>query len=112
MKKIEVSLQNLKSEVSSFYATEEWHFMGMNGVDVDGRVEVQWFFVPYNDEEEPRCLTCLVEHDALIPSLTELIPSAWASEGEFYDFFDVKIENAEKGFFLDEDDQRPLRERP
>ena len=127
MERIEVTLENLQESVSSFYQSGEWHYIGMNGVDEENTVEVQWIFSPYDGVRELKLLHCTVERSVertvegtvegtveespTIPSLNALIPSAWATEGEFVDMFDLKVEGAKKGFFLEADSPQPLKDR-
>jgi len=47
-----------------------------------------------------------------IPSITDIVPSAWVAEAELVDLIDIKIENTEKGFVLEPDSETgPLRKK-
>jgi NADH:ubiquinone oxidoreductase subunit C len=112
MKRIEISIENLKTDISNFYNQEKHHFVVMNAVDLGEKIEVQWFFCDY---EPPCAITAFctqIQPTNEIPSIRDLISSAWVAEAELVDLMDIKIENTSKGFVLEPDfESGPLRKK-
>jgi NADH:ubiquinone oxidoreductase subunit C len=111
MNKIEVNLGSVKDEIKSFYKEKEHFYVAMNGIDVGNGVEVQWFFVDYSNPNNMTVFTLIAGYEETIPSINSFIPSAWVTEAEFYDLFNVEIEGCKKGFFLEEDSNNPPHRR-
>lgn len=103
MKRIETSTGSLKTDIGNFYHPERQHFMVINAVDLGGKIEVQWFFSAYAPPYETTVFTLVVQPEEEIPSVRDIIPSAWVAEAELADLMDIRIENTEKGFVLDPD---------
>ncbi len=103
MKKIETTLANLKRDLSSFYKENLHHFMVMNAVQAGDKMEIQWFFSDYAHPCETTCFFALINKDEEIPSIKDIVVSAWVAEAELVDLMDIKIENTSKGFVLEPD---------
>lgn len=110
MQKIEVSLENVREEIKSFYDYKQWHFLTLNGVALeDNKLEIQWIFSRYEAMDETVIYYAVIGYDDLIPSIVDIIPSAEISQRELVDMFGVAVEGSEKGLYLDEDSmQSPL----
>lgn len=112
MKRIETSIENLKNDIRGFYKPEHHHFIVMNAVDLGEKIEVQWFFSDYGEPYEIIAFCVQVSPDIEIPSIREIISSAWVAEAELVDLIDIKIENTSKGFVLEPDfETGPLRKK-
>ena len=111
MKKVEVTISNLRDKIEEFYDEKEWHFITLNGVALeDDLVEVQWIFSKYEAKEDIVVLYCQISYSQVVPSIVEIIPSAIISQRELVDMFGMDVEGSEKGLYLDEDSlQTPLR---
>jgi NADH:ubiquinone oxidoreductase subunit C len=110
MRKIEVTLENVREEIQSFYEYNKWHFLTINGVALaDNILEVQWIFSKYEAMDEVIIFFAHAKYADLIPSVADIIPSAIISQRELVDMFGVVVEGSEKGLYLDEDSlQAPL----
>jgi NADH:ubiquinone oxidoreductase subunit C len=112
MKRIETTPETLKTDIGNFYNVENHHFIVSNIVDLGEKLELQWFFCDY---EHPGTVTMFVmqtDPTIQIPSICEIVPSAWVGEAELVDLMGVNIENAKKGFVLEDDfDGAPLRKK-
>lgn len=112
MKKVETSLENLKKDIGTFYRTDKQHFVVMNAVDLNDKLEVQWFFSDYDPPYEVTAFYTYIQPEEEIPSLKEHIASAWVAEAELVDLMDLRIENTAPGFVLEEDSEKaPLRKK-
>ncbi len=112
MKRIEVTLDKLVEEVGKFYRFDQHHFIVMNAVDMGDEVELQWFFSHYNQPDEVTMFAARSGYNNVIPSITKVVPSAWVAEAELVDLMGINIENAKKGFVLEEDfEGSPLRKK-
>lgn len=112
MKKIETSLQNLKSDIGNFYKVSEHHFMVMNAVDLGEKMELQWFFCDYAHPCGITMFYTQCDPAELIPSINDIVASAWVAEAELVDLMGIEIENAQKGFVLESDSlEKPLRKK-
>lgn len=109
MRKIKSSLQDIVQDIQEFYRVKEYHFMTLNGVALEANlIEVQWIFASY-EEGAITLFYVQVSEDALIPSIAHLIPSAMLSQREIVDMFGLKVEDSQRGLYLDEDSlQKPL----
>ena len=112
MKRIDITLENLKLDIANFYRRDKHHFIVMNAVDLGPKIEVQWFFSDYDYPCEVTAFCTQVEPNEEIPSLKNLIASAWVAEAELVDLIDIHIEDTEKGFVLEADSEfAPLRKK-
>ena len=117
MKRVETSIENVKNDIRNFYHPELHHFIVMNAVELGEksdscRIEVQWFFCDYASPSEITAFCAQVTPDVEIPSMTDIISSAWVAEAELVDLIDIKIENTSKGFVLEPDfETGPLRKK-
>ncbi len=103
MKKIETTLENLKKDISAFYREDIQHFMVMNAVEVGDKMEVQWFFADYAHPCETTCFYAMINPNEEVPSIKDIVLSAWVAEAELVDLMNIKIENTTKGFVLEPD---------
>jgi len=112
LKRIETTLENLKNEIRNFYNPELNHFIVINAVDLGEKIEVQWFFT---DNASPFTITAIciqIEPVIEIPSITDIVASAWVAEAELVDLMDIKIEKTARGFVLEPDfESGPLRKK-
>jgi hypothetical protein len=112
MNRIDTTLQNVKADIGKFYRYDKHHFIVMNAVDLGQKTEVQWFFSDYEYPCEVTAFCAQVELNEEIPSLKDIISSAWVAEAELVDLIDINIENTEKGFVLEPDSEfAPLRKK-
>lgn len=112
MKRIESTLENIKTDIGNYYKSEEHHFIVMNAVELGGMIEVQWFFCDYKYPSETTTFFIQVQPDVEIPSITGIVASAWVAEAELVDLMNIKIENTTKGFVLEPDvESGPLRKK-
>jgi NADH:ubiquinone oxidoreductase subunit C len=114
MEKIEVPFNQAHARIREFYNVEKHHFIAMNGIDHGAeKLEVQWFFANYEIPGDVTMFATFTNFQDTIPSMGDFIKSAWVTECEFYDLFDVKVEGAKKGFVLepDQQDNAPLRRK-
>jgi NADH:ubiquinone oxidoreductase subunit C len=112
MKRIETSIDKIKNDIRNFYKPELYHFMVINAVELAEKIEVQWFFCDYAQPAEVTAFCIQVQPDIEIPSITDIITSAWVAEAELVDLMNIKIENTSKGFVLEPDfESGPLRKK-
>lgn len=107
MKKIEVTLENIREKIKEFYDERKWHFITLNGVALENeRVEIQWMFSKYEVMDEVVIFFAEINYDETVPSIVDMIPSAIISQREIVDMFGVDVEGSSKGLYLDEDSQQ------
>ena len=112
MNKIETTLATLKKDIDAFYIPELHHFMVMNAVEVGDKIEVQWFFSDYAHPCATTCFFALINPAEEIPSIKDIVVSAWVAEAELVDLMNIRIENTAKGFVLEPDfESGPLRKK-
>lgn len=110
MKRIETTIENVKKDIRDFYHPEQHHFIVMNAVDLGEKIEVQWFFSEYSEPFGITVFCATITPDVEVPSMRDVVVSAWVAEAELVDLIDIKIENTSKGFVLEPDsDSGPLR---
>jgi len=110
MKKIEVTLKNVVNVIREFYKPKVHHFLTLNGVALDeSTTEIQWIFSNYKELDHTTVFLTHVKDGDIIPSIVDIIPSAIISQREIVDMFGIKVEDSERGLYLDEDSlQKPL----
>ena len=112
MRRVESSIENLKGNIADFYKPDQHHFIVINAVDLGEKIEVQWFFSNYERPYEITVFCAQVLPTERIPSLKDIISSAWVAEAELVDLIDINIENTAKGFVLEPDSETaPLRKK-
>jgi NADH:ubiquinone oxidoreductase subunit C len=112
MKRIETTLDTVKSDIGNFYKVDLHHFIVMNIVDLGEKLEVQWFFADYAQPCDVTMFVTQMDPSVQIPSICNSVVSAWAAEAELVDLMGVNIENAKKGFVLEDDfEGAPLRKK-
>ena len=103
MKKIETTLANLRKDIAAFYKPELHHFMVMNAVETGEQMEVQWFLADYAHPCETTCFYTMIGRDEEVPSIKDIVLSAWVAEAELVDLMNINVENTAKGFVLEPD---------
>lgn len=112
MNRIDTTIQNVKADIGNFYKYDKHHFIVMNAVDLGQKIEVQWFFSDYDYPCEVTAFCTQIEPTEVVPSMKDMIASAWVAEAELVDLIDINIENTEKGFVLEADSEyAPLRKK-
>ena len=104
MKKVEVTLQNVKEKIAEFYDERVWHFITLNGVALaEEKTEVQWIFSKYESLDDVVIYFAEINQEDTVPSVVEIIPSAIISQRELVDMFGIKVEDSTAGLYLDKD---------
>lgn len=103
MNKIETKIATLKEDIRNFYDAGKHHFMVMNAVEVGQQMEVQWFFADYAPPADITVFFAMINPADEVPSIRDIIASAWVAEAELVDLMNIKIENTDKGFVLEPD---------
>jgi len=112
MKRIESTIKTVKADIASFYEYDKHHFIVMNAVDMGPKIEVQWFFSDYEYPCEVTAFCVQIDPTEQVPSLKDMIASAWVAEAELVDLIDINIQDTEKGFVLEPDSEfAPLRKK-
>jgi len=112
MKRIDLPLDRVVDEIGKFYQFDRHHFIVMNAVDLGDSIELQWFFSDYAAPGEVTMFAAKTDASHIIPSITRVVPSAWVAEAELVDLMGINIENAKKGFVVEEDfEGAPLRKK-
>ena len=112
MKRINTTIQNVKGDIAAFYQYDKHHFTVMNAVDLGQKIEVQWFFSDYDFPCDVTAFCTQIEPNEVVPSIKDIIASAWVAEAELVDLIDINIENTKKGFVLEADSEyAPLRKK-
>ncbi|WP_300364693.1 NADH-quinone oxidoreductase subunit C [Hydrogenimonas sp.] len=111
MKKIETTLERVVKTIEEFYDRYEWHFLTLNGIDLDdGKIELQWIFAKYGAKDETVVFYCITDYETEVPSIVKLIPSAIMGEREVVDMFGLTIEGIEGKLYLSDDSLKtPLK---
>lgn len=104
--RIESTLVDIVKDIEKFYEKEIWHFLTLNGVQLDETTtEIQWIFSKYGTTDEVVMFHLNVTKDDVVPSVTNILPSAIISQREIVDMFGIEVENSSKGLYLDEDSE-------
>jgi Ni,Fe-hydrogenase III component G len=108
--KIETTLKTLVDDIDKFYDKKTHHFLTLNGVvQSEELTQIQWIFLKYTDIDTVTMFCVDVKKDEVIPSITDILPSAIISQREIVDMFGIAVEGSSKGLYLDEDSlQEPL----
>jgi len=107
----ETTLENVVEDIKNWYDKEKYHYVTINGIDEGNKLTIDWIFSDYNEKNKMYVFRVKeVEFDKTIPSISNIIPSAWLAEWELRDMFDINVENTQKGIFIkDEKIIGPLR---
>jgi len=98
----EVSLDSIKDEIRAWYNEDIYNYVTVNAVDNGDSLTIDWIFSEYGVKNKIYVFRVEgVEYNLVIPSLIEIIPCSWLSEWDLADMFDLNIENAVKGMFLE-----------
>ncbi len=103
MNKIETTIPTLKADIRKFYDSDKHHFMVMNAVEVGTQMEVQWFFADYAHPCTITTFYAMIDPATEVPSIRDIVESAWVAEAELVDLMNIVIENTAKGFVLEPD---------
>lgn len=103
MKKTETTIATLREDIGNFYHPNLHHFMVMNAVETGDQMEVQWFFADYAPPAEITCFYTLIDRNTEVPTIRDIVESAWVAEAELVDLMNINIESTAKGFVLEPD---------
>ena len=103
MNKIETTIATLKDDIRNFYDFDKHNFMVMNAVELGTQMEVQWFFSDYAHPCTITTFYAIIDPSTEVPSIRDIVESAWVAEAELVDLMNIVIENTEKGFVLEPD---------
>jgi NADH:ubiquinone oxidoreductase subunit C len=82
----------------------------INGVDLGDKLELQWVFCKRYSKDEPTVFYAFFDYDESIPSIRDIIPTAWVSEAEVKDLLGANVDGAMPNLFLEPDATKtPLR---
>jgi len=99
----ETTLDKVVEDIKNWYDYEKYHYVTINGVDEGGKLTIDWIFSDYNEKDKIYVFRVKeIDFDTLIPSIVDIVPSAWLAEWELRDMFDVEVENTQKGIFIKE----------
>jgi Ni,Fe-hydrogenase III component G len=107
----EVTLDSVKDEIKSWYDEKKYHYITVNAIDNGDSLTIDWVFSEYDVKNKIYVFRVVgIAYDSVVPSMVDVIPSAWLSEWDLADMFDLNIENAVRGMFLQpEAPKAPLR---
>ena len=112
MRRIETSIDKIKEDIRNFYKPDVHHFMVINAVDLGEKIELQWFFCEYANPLDVIAFCVQIQPGVKVPSIKDIVESAWIAEAELVDLMDIEIENTAKGFVLEPDfESGPLRKK-
>jgi len=111
MEFFEVTLSNVKEKIKEWYDFNKHHYVTINAIDNGGNVTIDWIFSEYENKNKVYVFRIeKVEYDEEVPSILDIVPSAWVAEWELSDLFGLKVEDTGKGLFLEPDAPKaPLR---
>ncbi|MFW5989939.1 MAG: NADH-quinone oxidoreductase subunit C [Campylobacterales bacterium] len=110
MNKTKIDKAEIKDKIIEFYDKRVWHFSMINGLDLGDRLELQWIFCKRYSKDEPTVFYAEFEYDEVIPSIKDIIPTAWVSEAEIKDLLGANVDGAIPHLFLEADAPKtPLR---
>jgi len=106
----EATTKNIVELIKTWYDENKYHYVTVNATDNGENLTIDWIFSKYFEKNKLVVFRAIVDYDEQIPSIVEIIPSAWISEWELADLFGVDVENAAKGVFIEPDaPSAPLR---
>lgn len=109
MSKNIVSQNEISAKVRSFFIPSMHHLVSVHGVDIGGRVEIQWVFTS-RDGGKMDIFASEYGYEDKVPSFRDILPSSWIHEAEIKDMFGLDVEGADFGLFLEKDGVKaPLR---
>ena len=98
-----VSIEDVRAKIKEFYKPEIWHFVCISGLFEDGVLKLQWIFTQIGKKEEWKIFCAEAAEDALLPSMSDFLPTAKMYEGELRDLLDANFEGSVKGMFIEVD---------
>lgn len=106
----EVTLDNVKEEVKNFYDQDKYHHITVNAFDTGENLTIDWIFSEYGVKNKMYVFRAEgVEYKANVPTISDIVVSAWVSENDLADMFNLNIEETTRGMFLEpEAPQGPL----
>ncbi len=107
----EAELENIVELISSWYDATKYHYVTVNATDNGGNLTIDWIFSEYYTKNKLIVFRANnIDYNAKIPSIVNVVESAWIAEWELADLFGLDVENAAKGVFIEPDaPQAPLR---
>ncbi len=107
----EESIDSVKDSIRKWYNQDKHHYVTVNAIDNGETLTLDWIFSEY--ETKNKIYVFRVEnvgYNTQIPTMTDFLSCAWVSEWDLADMFDLNIENAHRGMFLQPDAPKaPLR---
>jgi Ni,Fe-hydrogenase III component G len=105
-----VQMSEIKEKIKEFYDPAIWHFVCINGLFEEGELEIQWSFTKLGAKDEWRVLYAKAPADDILPSVSDMLPTARLYEGELKDLMGANFEGSVKGMFIEVDGlENPLR---
>lgn len=98
----EVTLENIKQTLMDWYDVQKHHYITINAIDSGENLTFDWIFSEYEVKNIMHVFRA--ENNAYkstIPSMMDVYPSAWVSEWDLADMFNLNMENAHRGMFLE-----------
>ena len=101
--------EEVSTKIRLFFSAQKHHLVSIHGVDIGGKVEIQWLFSD-RVNGELTLFASIFEYEDFVPSFRDILPSSWIHEAEIKDMFGLDVEGAEFGLFLEKDGVKaPLR---
>lgn len=98
----EVTLENVKEKLLDWYDEKKHHYITVNAIDSGENLTIDWIFSQYEVKNVMYVFRAQnIEYKSQIPSMMDVYPSAWVSEWDLADMFDLNMENAARGMFLE-----------
>jgi ech hydrogenase subunit D len=105
-----VAIEEIKAKIAAFYDPKIWHFVCINGLFEENLLEIQWSFTKIGAKDEWKVFYAKAEENAILPSLSDILPTAKMYEGELRDLLDANFEGSVKGMFIEVDGEiAPLK---
>lgn len=105
-----VALDEIRQKIIEFYDSGIWHFVCINGLFENGELELQWCFTKIGAKDEWKVFYAKAQENAVLPSLSDILPTAKMYEGELKDLLDANFEGSVKGMFIELDgESAPLK---
>lgn len=105
-----VSIEEIRAKIIEFYDASVWHFVCINGLFENEELEIQWSFTKIGAKDEWKLFYAKAPAEALLPSLSDILPTAKMYEGELRDLLGANFDGSVKGMFIEVDGlEAPLR---
>jgi len=105
-----INIEDIRAKITEFYDSSIWHFVCINGLFENDELEIQWSFTKIGAKDEWKVFYAKVPENYLLPSLSDILPTAKMYEGELRDLLGANFEGSVKGMFIEVDGlENPLR---